>query len=92
MPQRLSPHAAWRQLTEKEVEIMSSPLRALRKYQRVMMVVFGCLLMVAFILGGVATRNMGGGRPTEESGATIAVSWDGHSYSPRGLAQDPSSA
>lgn len=59
---------------------MASPMQALRKYQKSMMVVFCSLLMVAFILQTVITTNFG--RPDEvEPVKKISVAWDGQSYS-----------
>lgn len=64
---------------------MVSPLKAIRKYQQRMMVFFGVLLMVAFILSSVITSQFG--RPPESTGpaTSVAVQWDGASYSQEDL-------
>ena len=52
---------------------MASPLSWFRKYQKTLLVVFGVLLMVAFLLADVASR-LGGG-PTRENKDEVLVSW-----------------
>ncbi|HRF02456.1 MAG TPA: hypothetical protein PLI18_18230 [Pirellulaceae bacterium] len=64
---------------------MASPLKAFRKYQRQMLVFFGVLLMIAFILGGVVSTNFGRPEVREDSGRKLAVSWDGGYYDQDGL-------
>ena len=60
---------------------MASPLRAFRKYQKQMLVFFGVLLMIAFILGGVLTSMPNSNSGTREPQDSISVQWDGASYS-----------
>lgn len=60
---------------------MASPLRAFRKYQKQMLVFFGVLLMIAFILGGVLTSMPSSGPGGQEPQDSISVRWDGASYS-----------
>jgi hypothetical protein len=60
---------------------MASPLRAFRKYQKQMLVFFGVLLMIAFILGGVLTSMPSSGPGGREPQDSISVRWDGASYS-----------
>ena len=55
---------------------MASPLSWFRKYQRSLLVVFGVLLMVTFLLADVANRLSGnGGRRADEN--PVLVSWKG---------------
>ena len=67
---------------------MAKPLRAFRKYQKQMLVFFGVLLMIAFVLGGVLTSlpSYTGGGGNGEPRDTIAVQWDGKKYSEDELA------
>ena len=60
---------------------MASPLRAFRKYQKQMLVFFGVLLMIAFILGGVLTSMPNSNPGNREPQDSISVQWDGASYS-----------
>ena len=60
---------------------MASPLRAFRKYQKQMLVFFGVLLMIAFVLGGVLTSMPNSGPGGREPQDSISVRWDGASYS-----------
>jgi len=59
---------------------MASPLKAFRKYQRQMLVFFGVLLMIAFILGGVISTNFAPPSERESAGRKMAVSWDNGHY------------
>ncbi|MEC8509504.1 MAG: hypothetical protein VXZ53_21160, partial [Planctomycetota bacterium] len=67
--------------SKQEVERMASPLRAFRKYQKQMLVFFGVLLMIAFILGGVLTSMPNSNPGNREPQDSISVQWDGASYS-----------
>ena len=60
---------------------MASPLRAFRKDQKQLLVFFGVLLMIAFILGGVLTSMPNSNSGTREPQDSISVQWDGASYS-----------
>jgi hypothetical protein len=53
---------------------MASPLSILRKYQKSLLVVFGILLMVAFLLADIAGRVGNGGR-TREVENPVLVKW-----------------
>lgn len=56
---------------------MSNPLRLIRKFQKTLMVVFGSLLMVSFLLAGYVTTATNKSR--EDDGKRKVVSWEGGS-------------
>lgn len=66
---------------------MASPLQALRKYQKTMMVVFCSLLMIVFIFQAVMTSSFGPSMRDDETGTRVSVSWDGKTYSNAELAR-----
>ena len=63
------------------------PLAIFRKYQKILLVVFGVAIMLVFVVGDSVMRFLGGGRSPQADQNPVVVEWEGEEITERDLSR-----